>query len=297
VERAYDTALCEEGDVMILGCHLSIAGGPRSLFFRASTLGVAAIQIFTANQRTWRVKTIEEEEAREFIEAWSESLVRAVISHDSYLINLGSTDTVKQERSKAALRGELARCDALGIDSVVVHPGSHDGRRDDEDDERRCLDRIGAAVGQLIEASDPSTVRVLLETMAGQGRGVGHRFEHLAHIMDRVGRPDRVGVCVDTAHVLAAGYEIRTEEGFASTVEELAETVGLESIGALHLNDSLKECGTRVDRHAEIGLGCMGMETFDRLLHDERFSHLPGILETPGGEGTYRRNLDILGEL
>lgn len=263
--------------MLLLGAHLSIAGGVSQAFARAEELGCTAMQIFTKNASQWRSKPLPATEIEAFAAAWEKSQVTSVTAHDSYLINLAAAEGDKRNRSLAAFIDEMERCAALGIPGLVMHPGAHLG-----DGEEIGLQRIADALHSIFAEAPPS-VSVLLENTAGQGSYLGHRFEHLAEIMERV--PEgRFGVCFDTCHALAAGYDLTSAEGYRSTMREFDRLIGTEHIAAFHLNDSLKERGSRVDRHAQIGQGAVALEAFAALMADERFTNVPKLLETAPGE-------------
>jgi deoxyribonuclease-4 len=263
--------------MLLLGAHLSIAGGVSQAFARAEELGCTAMQIFTKNASQWRSKPLPIKEIEAFANAWEKSPVASVTAHDSYLINLAAADGDKRSRSLAAFLDEMERCAALGIPGLVMHPGAHLGAG-----EEVGLQRIAEALRSIFaETSDQVTV--LLENTAGQGSYLGHRFEHLAEIMERV-PAGRIGVCFDTCHALAAGYDLTSADGYQTTMAEFDRLIGTRHIAAFHLNDSLKERGSRVDRHAHIGQGAVALETFAALMTDERFTEIPKLLETAPGE-------------
>lgn len=280
-----------------LGAHLSIAGGLYKAVRSAVELGMDTVQIFTHSPQNWSVsvqaggwswKNLGESEIRDFRQALAESTLQRPVSHDSYLINLASPDSSLWEKSIAAFTGELLRAEALGLLGVVMHPGAAV-----DSDEIEALDRIVAALDRIHAATSGVRVLTLLETTAGQGSTLGHRFEHLGHILSRLAAPERAAVCVDTCHIFAAGYSILTADAYASTFAEFDRIVGLKQIRAFHLNDSVKPLGSRVDRHAGIGRGCLGLEPFRLLMNDTRFSDLPMYLETPKGEEN-GENLDLI---
>lgn len=273
-----------------LGAHESVSGGLHLAFARLAEAGGEVLQIFTRNQRQWRPAALNAEEIALFRRAHRASGNMVVASHASYLVNLASGKEELQEKSVENLALELSRCSALGIASVVLHPGSHGG-----DGVEAGLDRFVRGLDRVLAASG-GRVRVLLETTAGQGTGLGSSFEELAHILAASRYPERLGVCVDTCHIFAAGYELRTPDGYQATVAALAQTVGLENIHLFHLNDSKKERGSRVDRHEHIGQGAIGLEGFRNLLGDPRFAGLPMVLETPKGDSLEedRVNLNTL---
>ncbi len=263
--------------MLLLGAHLSIAGGVSQAFARAEELGCTAMQIFTKNASQWRSKPLPATEIEAFATAWEKSQVASVTAHDSYLINLAVADSDKQNRSIGAFIDEMERCAALGIPGLVMHPGAHLGTGEDVG-----LLRIAEALRSIFAAA-PDQVTVLLENTAGQGSYLGYRFEHLAKIMERV--PEgRFGVCFDTCHALAAGYDLTSAEGYQATMAEFDRLVGSKHIAAFHLNDSMKERGSRVDRHAQIGQGAVALEAFAAVMVDERFTKVPKLLETAPGE-------------
>ena len=259
-----------------LGAHLSIAGGLPRAVDRAEASRCEALQIFTKSVGQWRARPLPKAEVDLFRRRVAESGIRPVVAHNSYLINLASALPSLREQSIASMRDELARAETLGLSGVVMHPGSftsgteHDGLR-----------LIAEALAQLLRERPRGRTMILLEHTAGQGTNLGHRFEHLAEIIGRLRGSPRVGVCLDTCHLLAAGYDICSEEGYEHTFREFDRIVGLDRIKVFHLNDSKKPCGSRVDRHEHIGKGCLGLEPFRRLLNDRRFTDLPMLLETP----------------
>lgn len=273
-----------------LGAHESVAGGLHLAWQRIAKVGGEALQIFTRNQRQWSASPLTSEEIALFKEAWAKRRDLPVISHASYLINLASTDKALWERSLEALAAEVQRCRLLGIDTVVLHPGSHGGQGID-----RGLARVIAGLDRVLGDSD-GRVRILLETTAGQGTGLGSRFEELAVVLERATSGELLGVCVDTCHIFASGYELRSPEGYAATIKAIATTFGLDNIRLFHLNDSKTNLASRIDRHEHIGKGQIGLDGFRHLLCDCRFHGRPMILETPKGETLEedRANLHIL---
>lgn len=262
----------------LLGAHQSIAGGLHLAFDRIRRAGGESLQIFTANQRQWQTAPLQEEELLLFRQKWEENHGMPVAAHTSYLINLAAVDPEKAEKSVAALVDELQRCRQLGIDMVVLHPGSHVGVGVE-----RGLEAVAAHLDQALEQSGgaDSSVRVLLETTAGQGTSLGSSFEELGWLLGRSRYPHRLGVCVDTCHIFAAGYDLRSRAEYDRTVARLDRVVGCGHIFLFHLNDSSKGLGSRVDRHAHIGQGVIGLDAFRLLLNDSRFRNLPMTLETP----------------
>lgn len=271
-----------------LGAHLSIAGGLPRAVDRAKATRCDALQIFTKSAGQWRARALPDDEVGLFRRRVEETGIAPVVAHNSYLINVASTVPALREQSIAALGEELDRAELLGLDGLVMHPGSYTNGR-----EQDGLRTIGRAIAGLLKARPRYRVKVLLEHTAGQGTNLGYRFEHLATILDEVDGSPRVGVCLDTCHLLTAGYDLCTGEGYAATFRDFDRIVGLDRIKVFHLNDSKKPCGSRVDRHEHIGKGCLGLEPFRRLLTDPRFTQLPMLLETPKLESTASKRRDV----
>ena len=255
---------------------MSIAGGLPRAVDRAEASRCEALQIFTKSAGQWRARELPPAEIARFRERVEETGIGPVVAHNSYLINLAAAAPALRAQSIAALGEELDRAEALGLDGLVMHPGSYTNGTEEDG-----LQLIGEALSRLLAARPRARTKVLLEHTAGQGTNLGHRFEHLAAIIERLDGSPRVGVCLDTCHLLTAGYDLCTEHGYADTFREFDRTVGLDRIKVFHLNDSKKPCGSRVDRHEHIGKGCLGLEPFRRLLNDPRFTRLPMLLETP----------------
>ena len=255
---------------------MSIAGGLPRAVDRAKASRCEALQIFTKSAGQWRARALPSDEIALFRRRVEETGIHPVVAHNSYLINVAAAAPALRAQSIAALGEELDRAELLGLDGLVMHPGSYTTGTEDEG-----LRLIGEAIAGLLAARPRARTRLLLEHTAGQGTNLGHRFEHLAAILQHVGGSARVGVCLDTCHLLTAGYDLCTEEGYADTFRQFDRTVGLDRVQVFHLNDSKKPCGSRVDRHEHIGKGCLGLEPFRRLLNDARFHHLPMLLETP----------------
>jgi deoxyribonuclease-4 len=247
------------------------------------------IQVFTRNQMQWRAKPIAPEEAAAFRTALAGTGIRMVLAHGSYLVNLASPDARLLRKSRNAFVAELARCQVLGIPYLIFHPGAHMGSG-----EAAGLRTIAASLDDALERAGRSAVVPLLEVTAGQGSYLCHRFEHLAEIFARVKRPGRLGVCLDTCHMLAAGHDIASPGGYERTVEALDRVVGLARIKAIHVNDARSGLGSRLDRHAPIGEGQLGIATFRRLMRDRRLRALPMVLETPGPLDAWRREIALL---
>ena len=260
----------------LIGAHVSAAGGVENAPARGTAINADAIQIFTANQNQWFPKEPGEENSKEYRKAMKKELPKMTISHASYLLNMGSPEEKKLNMSRRAFLSELDRCDACGVEYVVFHPGSHM-----KTDEKECLSRISESLNYCLDKRPDGEVTVLIENTAGQGTNVGFRFEHLIGIIEGVEKKDRMGICFDTQHGFASGYDIRTEKGWKETFDEFDKTVDLKWLKAFHINDSKKEFGSRVDRHESIGKGLLTMETFWCLVNDDRFTELPMLLETP----------------
>jgi deoxyribonuclease-4 len=259
-----------------LGAHLSIRGGLPRAVDRAEASGCQALQIFTKSAGQWRARPLPPEEVRAFRRRVRQTGIRPVVAHNSYLINVAASDRALRRRSVDALIEELDRAEALGLDGLVMHPGSYTSGT-----ESTGLRLIADGIAAVLEARPDGRTRLLLEHTAGQGTNLGHRFEHLAEIIDDLGGTPRVGVCLDTCHLLTAGYDICSREGYDETFRQFGQIVGFSRLKAVHLNDSKKPCASRVDRHEHIGKGCIGLEPFRWLLNDRRFARLPMLLETP----------------
>ena len=264
------------GDLLV-GAHMSIAGGIHRAFAHGMRAGCRTIQIFLKSSSQWRGKTLTEEDRRLYREAQDASGIRPVVAHNSYLINLASPDRALYRKSLDGLIEELNRANFLGVPCVILHPGSHMGSGPDSG-----ISLVAAALNRALEQAPPP-VRVLLENTAGQGNTLGHRFEELAAILEKIRQAARVGVCLDTCHAFAAGYDIRTPEGYRKTMRDFDRLIGTERIAVFHVNDCRKELGSRVDRHTHVGQGFIGLEAFRCLVNDFRFAGVPKILETPKG--------------
>ncbi|MBM3286250.1 MAG: deoxyribonuclease IV [Candidatus Eisenbacteria bacterium] len=270
---------------------MSIAGGLHHAIEQAAIHRCAAVQLFSKSSNQWAARRITQED----VDRWTAALARspmATVAHDSYLINLASPDPELLRKSRAAFLEEVRRCDLLGIPFLVFHPGAHMGVGEDEGQSA-----VARSLDWVCERSEASRTLLLLETTAGQGTSLGYRFEHLAAILERSRAAQRLGVCLDTCHVFAAGYDIRTEEGYASVIREFDRRVGLRMLRCFHVNDSKRELGSRVDRHEHIGKGHIGSRAFGFLMRDERFAGIPKILETPKEGEMDRRNLALLRRL
>jgi deoxyribonuclease-4 len=271
-----------------IGAHMSVAGGVSKAVDRAVVHGCEALQIFTKNASQWRGKPLDPSEVRRFRERIEETGITPVVSHASYLINLATTFPALREQSLAAFVDEIDRAEALGLLGVVIHPGTCTAGPDDE-----ALRLIADAIRVAFKARPRAKTMVLLEHTAGQGRTLGHRFEHLAAVIAHLRGSRRVGVCLDTCHLVASGYDITTEAGYRETFEQFDRLVGIGRLKMFHANDSKKPCGSRVDRHEHIGEGCIGLAPFQRLLHDSRFAGLPILIETEKSKGAERKGVIV----
>ena len=263
----------------LVGAHMSIAGGLHLAFEQISKIEGQALQIFTRNQRQWRAKPLTAEEIEPFRQARSAWGDYPIASHDSYLINLASPKEETRIKSLAAFTDELNRCGQLDIPYVIMHPGSHLG----EGVEAGIATFTANLDRALADADQADRVKVLIETTAGQGTGLGSSFAEIASIIEASRFADRLGVCLDTCHIFAAGYDIRSPAAYAATMAEFDRTIGLERLLFFHLNDSIKPLGSRVDRHDHIGAGAIGLAGFRNLITDPRFARHPMVLETPKG--------------
>ena len=277
-----------------LGAHQSIAGGTPRAVARGIDAGCRVLQIFVKNNNRWIGKPIERPEAREFRTAARSARLSRVIAHTSYLINLASPVAELRAKSIESLAEEIDRCERLGIRDLVLHPGAHCG-----EGEVAGVARIAASLDEVFDRTGGARVRILLETAAGQGSCVGHRFEHLRDILGAVRTPRRVAACLDTCHVHAAGYDLVSREGYAETIAAFERTVGLARLAAIHVNDSKKPRGSRVDRHEHIGRGSIGRRGFRNLMTDPRLGAIPKFLETPKDDtlDLDRANLALLRRL
>lgn len=263
-----------------IGAHVSAAGGVENAPDNAKDIGATGFALFTKNQRQWNAKPLTEENITEFKRrcvAYGFSM-DAIIPHDSYLINLGHPEKAPLQKSRNAFLDELQRCEQLGIRMLNFHPGSHLGKISEMD----CLKVIAESINRALDKT--TYVKAAIENTAGQGSNMGYRFEHLAEIIEQVDQKDRVGVCIDTAHTFAAGYDLSTEGGFIDIFNKFDKVIGFDKLLAMHLNDSKKELGSRVDRHESLGDGLIGWTPFELIMKDSRFDGIPLILETPNPE-------------
>ncbi|NGX58382.1 MAG: Endonuclease 4 [Chlamydiae bacterium] len=281
-----------EQEKLLIGAHTSAAGGVFNALLEGQKIGATTIQLFTSNQKQWKGKEYTQKELDLWAQTLEETGIEKIMSHDSYLINLGAPNPEVLEKSRRAFQEEIKRCHLLGITYMNFHPGAAL-----KEDRQQCLDRI---VESLLECEDlvsKGPTMLILESTAGQGSTVGYLFEELGYIVDKVKDRLPVGVCIDTCHSFAAGYDIRTEEGWEKTLKEFDEQVGIEFLKAFHLNDSKKGLGSRVDRHEQIGEGEIGLECFRVLMNHPKTRHLPKYLETPGGPARWVDEIALLLEL
>jgi len=260
-----------------IGAHVSASGGVENSPVNAHNIGATAFALFTKNQRQWVAKPLTQKSIDTFKANCEKYGYKPehILPHDSYLINLGNPDKAALEKSRAAFLDEMQRCEQLGLDRLNFHPGSHLKKVSEE----QCLNTIAESVNIALDKT--SGVIAVLENTAGQGSNLGYRFEHLAYIINKVEDKSRIAVCIDTCHTYTAGYDIASEDGFSKTFEEFENLIGFKYLKGMHINDSKKELGSRVDRHDSIGKGLMGIDVFKRIMADPRFDNIPLILETP----------------
>jgi deoxyribonuclease-4 len=279
------------GKELLIGAHTSAAGGVYNALLEGQRIGATTIQLFTSNQRQWAAKPLTEET----IDLWKKTLdetgLKKIMSHDSYLINLGAPDKENLQKSRTAFHDETVRCLQLGITFLNFHPGAALS-----DDPQQCMDCICESLLEYEKLLEKGHTRLLLEATAGQGSSVGYRFEQLAYILQKVGKRVPLGVCIDTCHIFAAGYDIRTPKACDDTFKEFDAVVGLKHLYAFHLNDSAKALGSRVDRHQDLGKGLIGIECFKFLMQDPRTREIPKYLETPNGPEVWKKEIQMLRE-
>ena len=274
-----------------VGAHVSASGGVDNAPLNAMKIGAKAFALFTKNQRQWVAKPLEPKMIESFKANLKASgvLPKHVLPHDSYLINLGHPEVEKLEKSRAAFIDELERCEQLGLELLNFHPGSHlvkvpkkDPTYDDKimEAELTCLDVIAESLNVAIEATKGMNVKLVIENTAGQGTNLGYKFEHLAHIINKIEDKSRVGVCLDTCHTFTGGYDLRTRKAYDKTMDEFECLVGFEYLSAMHINDSKPKLGSRVDRHHSLGEGEIGWDAFRFIMNDERMNDIPLVLET-----------------
>lgn len=274
---------------LLLGAHTSAAGGSYNALLEGQQIGATTIQLFTANQRRWTSCPIDQANVDLWNKTIKESGISSVMSHASYLINLGSPDPALLEKSRAAFRQEVERCLQLGLTYLNFHPGAAL-----KDDPQRCMDRICDSLLLVKDLVADSTLRLLFEATAGQGSVIGSRFEQLSYMIEKVKNHLPVGICIDTCHIFAAGYDLRTAQACDATLGEFQRIVGLEHLYAFHLNDSMKSLGSRIDRHMPLGKGEIGIDCFKFLMSDSRTRDLPKYLETPEGPSLWEKEIVLL---
>jgi deoxyribonuclease-4 len=272
----------------LMGAHTSTSGGVSKAIERAENLGFTAIQIFTKNNNRWFAKPIEAEEVQKFKERQRKSSIEFVVSHDSYLINLCATDENLLDKSRNAFIDEIERCELLEIPYLNFHPGSHTGRGEEDG-----LKVIADSINFSHQKTSGSKVSSMLEITAGQGTALGYKFEHISKIIELIEDKNRMCVCIDTAHLFAAGYDFRSKKAYKETMRKFDEIIGIDLLKCIHINDSKKELGSRVDRHEHIGKGFIGLEGFMNIMNDRKLAGVPKILETPKGKD----QLEDLGNL
>jgi deoxyribonuclease-4 len=278
----------------LFGAHMPIAGGIEKAPLNGLKTGCSVMQVFTKNSNQWQAKPLEPERIKKYLGNLADSGIKSVASHDSYLINLASPDEASREKSLNAFIDEIERASLLKIPYLVFHPGSHLGSGENEG-----LNLVADCMNKAIAKTRSSEVTLAIETTAGQGTNLGYKFEHITYLIENIKDKRRVGVCLDTCHVFAAGYELRTEEGYKRTFGEFDRLIGLDKLVFFHINDSKKDFGTRVDRHEHLGKGFIGEKCFEMLVNDKRFFKIPMVLETPKGPDLKEdiENLAVLNRL
>ena len=263
----------------LLGAHTSINGGVSTAVDLAEKLGFTAMQIFTKNNNRWYAKELSENEIEKFRKRLESSKIKFVVAHDSYLINLCSKELEMLNKSRDSFSDELKRCELLGIPHLNFHPGAHLGLGEDEG-----IKIIAESLNVAHSKTPGYKVTSMIEATAGQGSAIGYKFEHLRKIIDLVKEKDRITICIDTAHIFAAGYDIKDSTNYKIVINEFDNIVGLDKLKCLHMNDSKKPLGSKVDRHEHIGKGFIGLQGFTNIMNDKRIEHIPKILETPKGK-------------
>lgn len=263
---------------ILLGAHTSIAGGVDKAIERAAKIGCTTLQIFTKNSNQWHAKPLNVQVIQNYKRLLKLTKIKPVIAHDSYLINLCAKDKLILEKSRTAFIDELERCELLEVSYLNFHPGSHGGAGEEDG-----IKLVAESLNLVHEKTKGFKVKSMIETTAGQGTSIGYRFEQIRKIIDLVEDKSRLAVCIDTCHIFAAGYDIRSEKSYLKTIQEFDDIIGLKYLKAFHLNDSKKGLGERVDRHEHIGKGKIGITGFGSIMNDKRFVNLPKIIETPKG--------------
>ena len=270
---------------MRLGAHMMVSGGKYKAIERGKSIDCETIQLFVRNVRGWQSKPLDKSEIEQFLEYKSkfENEIYPIFSHNSYLVNLATSDKEKLKKSYDAMLDEILKAEQLKLDYVVIHPGTYN-YQDENETKKKGLERISDQINKLFSYTKDSKVKILLETVAGQGHNLGRKFHHLKTIINAIENKQRIGVCFDTCHSFASGYDFTTKDSYNKMWDEFDTTIGLNYVLAFHLNDSEKGLGSRVDRHTHIGQGKIGKKPFGFFLNDDRFKNLPGVLETPKGD-------------
>jgi deoxyribonuclease-4 len=274
---------------LLIGAHTSAQGGAHNALLEGQAIGATTIQFFTANQKTWRGKEIGEKEIALWKKTVEETGMQKMMSHDSYLINLGSPNEEGLHKSREAFKREIERCHMLELSFLNFHPGAALDSTIEQ-----CLDTIVESLLEFESMVDKGPTRLLIESTAGQGSSVGHKFDHLGYLIEKLHRKIKIGVCIDTCHIFAAGYDIRDRKGWDATLAEFDRQVGIQHLYALHVNDSLKPLGSRVDRHACLGEGEIGIKGFKAMMEHPDLYELPKYLETPEGPETWKKEIKLL---
>lgn len=276
-------------DELLIGAHTSAQGGAHNAIYEGYEIGATTVQLFTSNQKRWEGKEISDEEVQLFQDAIAATGLQKIMSHDSYLINLGCPNSENLHKSKKAFKEELIRCQRLGLAFLNFHPGAALDSSEEE-----CLFKIVASLEEMESLADKGETRLLIEATAGQGSCVGHRFEHLGFLVDKLHRKIPIGVCIDTCHIFAAGYDITTKKGWEETLKEFDKHVGLKHLYAFHVNDSMNPLGSRKDRHAPLGKGEIGIECFKAMMEIPEIREIPKYLETPDGPSLWKEEIALL---
>ena len=276
-------------DPLLIGAHTSAAGGVHNALLEGREIGATTIQLFTANQRQWHAKPLSDEALVSWLKALELTGIQEIMSHASYLINLGCPDPGNLEKSLNTFKDEIKRCQTLKLRFLNVHPGA--ALKDSPGD---CITRINHSLMSMAPLLDKGNLMVLLETTAGQGSSIGSSFEELREILNKAGELIPLGICLDTCHIFAAGYDLRDKCSFDKTIEEFDRIIGLKYLKAFHLNDSKGDLNSHIDRHSSLGEGKVGLECFKLLMNDPRTRHIPKYLETPGGPLLWKKEISLL---
>ncbi len=279
---------------LLIGTHVSARGGLHRAYERGERIGCTTIQVFTKNSNQWGGRPIADEDIQKYKTARGKATIAPVVAHAAYLINLSAVNPVVLRRSRNALEDELRRCETFALAGLIVHPGAHMGKGEQEG-----IRRVAESINAVHEKAAGLRTLTILETTAGQGSSLGCRFEQLRAIIDRIEQKERMAVCIDTCHLFAAGYPIHTDAGWESTMREFDDTIGFSRLAVVHVNDSRRELGSRIDRHEHIGHGLIGKDGFRMLMNDPRFASLPKILETEKSEDMHEdvENMAVLRSL